>query len=198
MTEKTKENRAFINIRLEPSLRDAIRQRASDMRLGISEYLGTLIVEDLRGSAGKPKLSSSWTTPESRTVNLNLAFPKNLVPKTKKQASEWNLGLSDYLRSLAIQNLAKPFLKPGTPVKMSALSLYIGKDIIKLLEKAMKMEDLSMAAYQKKLVYRDLEQKFGDQFRKALRSEPKEQWTVIPTGFEFAIEGERPATTSKR
>jgi hypothetical protein len=39
-------------------------------------------------------------------------------------------------------------------LKFSALSIYLGKDIIRLLEKAIEMEGLSMAAYQKKLVYK--------------------------------------------
>lgn len=101
-----KEERSVaINIRIEPGLRDEMLNASMDRGMTLAAYLRGLVMSDLRST--RKSILKAGGESDSRSVNLNFKVEPTFKEEIKVRAEKVGLGLTDYLRCLAMEDLKK-------------------------------------------------------------------------------------------
>lgn len=201
---------------MEPSLRDQLDQFCRLRGLKISTLLRRLAVQDITRCQPEEIKSTrwKWLGRESRSVNLNFAVLPRLAEAVTVRAGERDLTVTDYIRSLAIHLVQTEWIPQGSNEEgksgpyilstpqieeaeerrelaqaelASGYTMYKGKRIVDFIQTAAEKEGLSISAYQKKLLYQDLEKQLGMNFLEVMLNETEEEWDSSDASLEFLL-----------
>ncbi len=159
---------------------EAIRLRAKELNLSLTDYIRSLAIFQVFEAEKVFKEKGQKLTILDETSRH---YWPTLEAKSKKS---W---LSKWTKSKRDPDLQDQFLRDVEGVDIAAgYTTYKGKKIIELVKGEAEKEGLSLAAYQKKLVYEDLERKYGMKFVAEILDEPFEQWEMYDDFIKRVID----------
>jgi len=145
-----------------PILAKAMRERARALKLTITDYVRSVAIHEV--------LLAEGLANEINKTNFNpKAKPDHPILRAYAE------GRHDRQMDLGKTRMA---MENKSDHMISGYTTYRGEDIVAVIQAEAAKEGLSLAAYQKMLVFRDIEQKYGLKFLAELLNTSQEAWDM--------------------
>jgi len=173
--ETTETRSANFNFVALPRLAEAIKVRAEELHLTVTDYIRAIAFHQVLGVEEMANLSGN-TILDEKSAHYHPSLKKG----SKRTGTRWDPDPRD--KKAAREQLQKDEMVAG-------YTTYKGKKIVDFVQSAAEKEGLSLSAYQRKLVYQDLEKKYGMEFLTEMRNETQETWDMQDDVLKRMIEG---------